>query len=67
MADESTEILGKGGKIKPAVESWIKLNTSNITCDQPHRLSRTRSIPQLLIREIVNTSKGFNPHNSLKQ
>ncbi len=30
-------------------------------CDKPHRSSRTRSIPQSLIGEIVSTSKGFNP------
>ncbi len=36
------------------------------TCDQTHRLSRSRSTPQSLIREIVSTSKGFNPHNFFK-
>ena len=35
----------------------------DITSDKPHRFIRTRSIPQSLIREIVSTSKGFNPHN----
>ena len=35
--------------------------------DQSHELNKTRSISQSLIREIVNTSKGFNPHNFLRQ
>ena len=31
--------------------------------DQPHIITRSKSIPQSLIGEIVSTSKGINPHN----
>ena len=35
--------------------------------DKPHRFNKLRSIRESLIGEIVSTSKGFNPHNYLRQ